>query len=115
MTQQSQQPEKKRPVIITVICIVGFIGAAFAIPLVFSPVASSIGAWYPPYLAFTSIVGLTCLIGLWKMKKWGIIGYSALTAVNQLVLLAMGVWSILALLIPGIVIAISFSHFSKMT
>ena len=36
-----------RPVAITVICILGFIGAALAIPLIFSAAAREIGAWYP--------------------------------------------------------------------
>ena len=48
-----------RPVAITVICILGFIGAALAIPLIFSAAARGIGAWYPPYLALTTVIGLT--------------------------------------------------------
>jgi hypothetical protein len=106
--------EKKRPVAITVICILGFIGAALTVPLIFSPIARSIGAWYPPYLALSSVIGLICMIGLWMMKKWSIIVYTAFVAVNQVVMLAMGVWNVAALLIPAIVIAIGFSQFSKM-
>jgi uncharacterized membrane protein (DUF2068 family) len=106
--------EKKRPILITVICILGFIGAAVAIPMIFSDISRSIGAWYPPYLAFGAVIGLICMIGLWMMKKWSIIVYTAFFVVNQVVFLAMGVWTILALLIPVIVIAIGFSQFSKM-
>ena len=104
----------KRPGIITAICILGFIGVAFTIPMIFSDIAKSIGAWYPPYLGFSAIVGLACMIGLWMMKKWSIIAYTIFVAINQVVLIAMGVWNLFALIIPGIVIAIGFSKFKEM-
>jgi hypothetical protein len=92
----------------------GFIGAALTILMIFSDIAKSVGAWYPPYLGFSAIAGGVCMIGLWMMKKWGIIGYTALVAINQVVLIAMGVWNLFALIIPGIVIAIGFSKFKEM-
>jgi len=103
-----------RPTAITVICVLGFIGAAFTIPLIFSDIAHKIGVWYPPYLAFSAVLGLVCMIGLWKMRKWAVYIYTGFCVVNQVVLLAMGTWNILALLIPGIVIAIAFANLSKM-
>lgn len=104
----------KRPGIITAICVIGFIGALVTIPLIFSDISKNIGAWYPPYLAFSAVVGLFCMIGLWMMKKWSIIAYTGFVGVNQVVLIAMGVWNIFALIIPGIVIAIGFSKYKLM-
>lgn len=104
----------KRPTSITVICIVGFVGALIAVPLVFSPVAQQIGAWYPPYLAFSAIVGLACMVGLWMMKKWAAYTYTGFAIVNQVVLLAMDVWNVIALLVPAVVIAFALKHVSKM-
>ena len=103
-----------RPGIITAICIIGFIGALVTVPFIFSDTSEQIGPWYPPYLAFGAIVGLVCMIGLWMMKKWSIIAYTTLFCINQVVLLAMGVWNIFALIIPGIVIAIGFSKYNLM-
>lgn len=103
-----------RPTAITVICVIGFIGAAFTIPLIFSDIAHKIGAWYPPYLAFSAVVGFVCMVGLWKMRRWAVFTYTGFVALNQLVMLMMGVWNLFALLIPGIVIAIAFTHLSKM-
>jgi hypothetical protein len=105
---------KKRPTAITVVCVIGFIGAAFTLPLIFSEVARKIGSWYPPYLALASVIGLICMIGLWNMKKWAAYTYTAFVLINQVVLLAMGVWNIMALLIPAIVIAIAMTHLKKM-
>lgn len=106
--------DKKRPTAITVICIIGFVGAILAIPMIFSDIARQVGSWYPSYLGLSSVIGLICLIGLWKMKKWAAYTYTGFVALNQVVLLAMGVWSIMALIIPSIVIGIALAHVNKM-
>ena len=99
-----------RPTSITVICIVGLIGAVVSVPLIFSPIAGAIGAWYPPYLALSSIIGSICMVGLWNMKKWAAYTYTGFVVLNQVVMLAMGVWNIFALLIPGVVIFFALTH-----
>jgi hypothetical protein len=37
----------KRPISITIICVIGFLGALIGIPVIFSPIAQQIGPWYP--------------------------------------------------------------------
>lgn len=103
-----------RPTSITVICIIGLIGGLFTIPLIFTNIARNIGAWYPPYLAFTAAAGFVCMVGLWKMKRWAVFTYTGLVALNQVVMLAMGIWNVFALLIPGIIIVMVFRQLSKM-
>jgi hypothetical protein len=105
----------QRPAAITVICILGFIGAALSIPLIFSSTAAGIGSWYPPYLGLSAAVGLICMIGLWKMKKWAVFVYTALVVINQVVLFSMGIWNPFALLLPAIVVAIAFTYLSRMS
>ena len=104
----------KRPLPITILCILGFIGALLVIPVVFSPVAQQVGAWYPPYLGATALIGFISLVGLWFMKKWGAYSYIGLTAVNQIVLGSMGVWNVMVLLIPLIIVVLSLVYLSKM-
>jgi hypothetical protein len=115
-TNEQTQPSegKQRPTAITVICVLGFIGALIVIPLIFSPLAERVGSWYPPYLGFSAVVGFICMIGLWQMKKWAAYLYTGFTLVNQIILLTMGSWNILALILPGIVIGIALSHVNKM-
>lgn len=105
---------KKRPVAITVICIIGFIGAALTLPLVFSDLAGQIGSWYPPYLGLSVIIGLVCMVGLWLMKKWAAYTYTGFVILNQIIMLIMGIWSVMALLIPAVVVGIALSHLKKM-
>ena len=109
-----KQEEKKRPTAITVICVLAFIGAAFTIPLIFSDIAGQIGSWYPPYLGLSAITGLVCMIGLWQMKKWAAYTYTGFVVLNQIVLLTMGVWNVMAFLIPAIVVGIALTHIKKM-
>ena len=113
-TKVNKLNNKKRPTAITIICILGFIGAAFTIPMIFSDLAAQVGSWYPPYLGLSAVVGLVCMLGLWKMKKWAAYTYIVFVALNQRVLLAMGVWNIIALIIPGIIIWIVLAHINKM-
>ena len=106
--------KKKRPIAITLICVLGFIGALFVFPSVFSQKASQIGSWFPPYLGLSGVIGFICMVGLWKMKKWAAYIYTIFVALNQVILLIMGVWNIMALLMPIIVIGISIYHINKM-
>jgi hypothetical protein len=109
-----KQEEKKRPTAITVICVLGFIGAGFTIPLIFSDIAGQIASWYPTYLGLSAIIGLSCMFGLWQMKKWAAYTYIGFVVLNQIVLLTMGSWNIMAILIPAIIIGITLTHINKM-
>jgi hypothetical protein len=105
----------ERPTSITVICVIGFVGSLIALPLIFSPVAQQLGFGYLLYLGLSSFIGLACMFGLWMMKKWAVYIYAGLTALNQIVLLAMGLWSVMALLMPTVVIFFALKHVSKMS
>jgi hypothetical protein len=105
---------KKRPTAITVLCVLGFVGSPIAVLTCFSESAIQIGSWYPPYLGFSSALGLICMIGLWKMKKWAAYVYTGFVVLNQVVLLSMGVWNIMALIVPSIYVGIALYHLKKM-
>lgn len=112
-----QASQTGRPTAVTVICIIGFIGVALSVLLFLTPTLAQIGElypWYPPYLAVSIVVGLISMVGMWMMKKWGVILYTVMFVVNQIVLLAGGLWSITALIIPLIVVAIGFTYFNRM-
>jgi hypothetical protein len=103
-----------RPVAITILCVVSALGAVAAIVMVFTEAARAIGAWYPPCLALSAVIGAACTVGFWLMRRWALYLYTAMFVVNQIVLFAMGLWSISVLILPVIVIAIGFAYFSRM-
>jgi len=104
----------KRPVAITVICVIGFIGALLVIPMLFSSVVQSIAPWYPPLLAVSAVIGLACMVGLWMMRKWAVYTYTAFFLVNQVILIGTGLWNPVSLIIPLIIIIIMFVYLSRM-
>jgi len=111
---QAVEPAAKRPVAITVICVIIVFGAIMTAPIIFSEIARSIGPWYPPMLAISAVIGLVCAIGLWMMRKWSVYVYTALAAVVQVTLIATGLWNPISLILPGIVIVVMFVYLSKM-
>lgn len=62
----------KRPVLLTITCIIGFVWMVFVLPGMFSPAIKRLGDFVPMIygliLAFTFI----SLIGVWHMKRWGV-------------------------------------------
>jgi hypothetical protein len=104
----------RRPIAITAICVLSGLGILFTIPLIVSDAAAGIGAWYPPFLAISAAVGAACTVGFWLMRKWAVYVYAGLLCLTQIVLLAMGVWSIVALLIPLAVVIIGFIYLPRM-
>lgn len=100
----------KRPTAISVICVLGFIGVGLSIPMLFSETARQIGSWFGPYAGFVTIANFICMIGLWRTKKWGLYAYSALTLINQIVLITKGEWNILILVVQGIIILIALYY-----
>lgn len=107
-------PVKKRPVIITVICVLGFIGSLLNFLMIFSEVAKNNGSWYTPYLIFLGIIGLICMVGLWKMKKWASYVYIGVLILNQFILIAMGTWNVVELVFPAVLVGVILSQVNKM-
>jgi len=103
-----------RPIAITIICIIGFIGAALTLPAFFMEVMHSLPPWYPYLLGVSAVIGLACMIGLWMMRKWAVYTYTAFAAINQVILIATNLWNPLALVLPAIVIAVMFIYLSRM-
>ncbi|HWJ25876.1 MAG TPA: hypothetical protein VNS32_04995 [Flavisolibacter sp.] len=113
-TLSESQTKQKRPVVITVVCVIGFLGACISIPLIFSDRAASLGKWYPPLLALSTVLGIISFTGLWKMKKWAVYIYIGTFILGQIALLIMGIWNMFSLVIPAVVISIMVFHLNKM-
>ncbi|MEM6841029.1 MAG: hypothetical protein AAF632_02280 [Bacteroidota bacterium] len=107
---QNHDNKIERPIAITIICILGFIGTILSVPMVFSDIANQIGSWFPPYSGSIAVVNLVCMIGLWFTRKWAAYAYTCLVVLNQIVLIAMHEWHILTLAIQVIVVAIILLH-----
>ncbi|MBL7889779.1 MAG: hypothetical protein JNL24_09510 [Bacteroidia bacterium] len=62
----------KRPVLLTVVCIIGFIWVVVSLPGVFAPEVKKIGDWMPAIFGFIRASMFISMIGVWYMKRWGV-------------------------------------------
>jgi hypothetical protein len=118
MTQVSgAQPSgtsQGRPVAVTIICIVGLIGALINLSLLFTDAVAQVAPWFFPFFGISSLIGLLCLIGLWLMRRWALYAYTTFAVIDQAILLATGIWHPVALVVPAIVVIGMFIHWSRM-
>ena len=113
---------RKRPTIITVFCVIGFISGFISLGLTllssrdfngFS--VETYGAWYMPFVVVNMILYLVSVVGYWKMRKWGVYLYTALFAIGTIVGVVAGVpFTILGVIVPIAVIIIGFTYLKGM-
>ncbi len=104
-----------RPLPVTIVCIVGFLGAAITLAFLFTPLPARVGSWYPPLLAGSAAIGLACMVGLWRMKRRAVQAYTIFTLCVQYVLIASGIWTPPSLVVPAIVMAIGWRYVARMS
>ncbi len=105
---------KSRPVIITIICVLGFLITVGSFPMIFFFDTKNFGAWFTPSFILFYALQLITLVSLWKMKKWSVILFIILFAIVQMILVMLHSWSLGTLINPGIVLVILLSQFKKM-
>jgi hypothetical protein len=62
----------KRPVLLTVLCVLGFVWIVFAFPGILSPDLKRHGAAYPPLLGLLIALQFMAFVGVWHLKRWGV-------------------------------------------
>lgn len=62
----------KRPKVITVICVMGFILVIGSLGTVFSPTIRKLGDFYPAMFALLVSARFIAFVGIWHMKQWGV-------------------------------------------
>ena len=115
-TAYSPAVKSQRPIAITVICILGFIGTVLGLIglLLGSVFIAAIGGTMLLIWSIVSVlVGLVALIGMWKMKKWGAYLYAALFVIGQVVFLVIGAWSLGLSFFIGLAVTLTALYYSK--
>ncbi|HXB12134.1 MAG TPA: hypothetical protein VNZ45_09130 [Bacteroidia bacterium] len=63
---------KKRPLVITILCIIGWIMVIFNFLDAFSPSVKKLGQFYPALYSLLMCLQFIAFVGIWYMKRWGI-------------------------------------------
>jgi hypothetical protein len=115
LRQNKAEVNYKRPIIITIICVLGFIQTLITSPAIFIDTSKIYGSGFNFYVLVSIIVGYLCVIGLWQMKKWAAYAYVGLFFLTLILSIAIGSFSIWPFLIHGVVLVIILFHLDKMT
>lgn len=111
----NEATKTKRPSAITLISVFGIYTGFLSFYYVFRDGIQQLGFGNTLFIALGGIVFLVCGVGFWLMKKWAVYAYAVFGIIDQVVLLVIGRWNILALLIPVIVVYVGYRNLSKMS
>ncbi|HJW28060.1 MAG TPA: hypothetical protein VJ508_02295, partial [Saprospiraceae bacterium] len=90
-------------------------GGLLSFFLIFRYGIQRLGPGNTVFFAIGGIVYLVCGIGFWLMKRWAVYTALAFGILDQIVLLLLGRWGIMALLIPLVIVYVGYRHLSKMS
>ena len=118
MTKQRSNASPKRPIIITVFCVIAFIVfslSLFALPTLLDLFSTYYGGWFVPIWIGQALLTLISILGYWRMQKWGVYLYTALFVIGTIMGLLMQVpFTIMGVIVPLIIIAIGFYYLKHM-
>jgi hypothetical protein len=61
----------KRPAVITIFCIIGYLSVVFSFPQVFSPSVKKLGVLMPALYGILVAASFIACVGIWFFKQWG--------------------------------------------
>ncbi|MFN7848189.1 MAG: hypothetical protein ACK5P4_13345 [Bacteroidota bacterium] len=106
--------EIKRPIALSIVCILSFAAAILGFPAVFSPFIKKKGDFFPAITGIIIAFEFISVVGVWYMKKWGFRVYLTTAILNQCMLLYINNWSQTKIILPVIFIAVSAFFYKKM-
>jgi hypothetical protein len=112
-TMLQETTKTNRPSSITLISVLAIYATFLSFYFILRGEVQGIGNTL--FFALGGIIFLVCGIGFWLMKKWAVYVYAMFALIDQIVLLLMGRWTLMALLIPAIVVYVGYKHLSKMS
>jgi uncharacterized membrane protein (DUF2068 family) len=62
----------KRPTIISIICVIGYLSVVFTFPQIFSPAIKKLGVFVPAIFGILVAIHFIACVGIWYFKKWGV-------------------------------------------
>ncbi len=114
-------PQPRRPILITIICVLGFLGAALILSgFLFFPVQLSnqlsvqYGAIFMPLSVCICGAGFIGLIGLWQMRRWGMYTYVTSLILGTILGLLFGISDVVSYVITFLTIVIIFKYSKQM-
>jgi len=103
-----------RPAVISIVCILGWVGSAFAILSSLLLLTLGDAVWMWVFSGIAAVVGAVILIGIWRMRRWAVLAYTGLFVVGQIALLLLGLWNIFSLF-PVFILLVFWYFYPEMS
>lgn len=104
----------KRPVIVSVICVISFAATVLSFPSIFSPFVKKQGVFFPALSGLVIAFEFIAVVGVWYMKKWGVQIYVINAMLGQALQLSINNWSVFKLILPIIFIFTTAFFYKRM-
>ena len=103
--QAPELGDKKRPVFVTIMCVIFMLGSITALATINSESNLAMASWYPYLNGSYAVLQLCFVIGMWKMKTWSVWCFIGLVAVNLIIhaiffavpLFAIVIWAVICM------------------
>lgn len=104
----------QRPLILTLLCVLGFLGCFLKMYYVFSSEIRSVSIWYPSFISLSTLLLMVALFGLMQMRRWGFILYIIFFVLHQVVQVAVKKWDVASSLLFIALLLVGFLQFKKL-
>lgn len=105
---------RKRPLLLRILCIIGFIWVIFSFPGIFAPSIKKLGDFYPALVGLIVATTFIALIGIWHMKRWGVNLYVTVFFIKQLFLIQINDVSIPGISVSAVFIFCMLLYYKRM-
>ncbi len=105
---------RKRPLLITIICIIGFIWIVFSLPAVFSPSVKKLGDWYPALFGLIVASSFIAYIGVWNMKRWGCSLFIITFFIKEILLVLINDINYVGIVVSVFIISVMVAFYKRM-
>jgi NCS1 family nucleobase:cation symporter-1 len=106
---------RPRPRWVTGVCVAGFVWLPLSLGL--TALSSAFGIlprWLVVEQVLRVLVGVPCLVAVWRMQKWGVTLLLGFSALLQTVLWSSGQWGLLSLWVPALVALVGLRCYRHM-
>jgi len=106
---------ERRPLILTFLCIFGFLYSLTFTFINFIGVTQPAAHWFHYCLFIGSILTFSAFVAIWNMKKWGVILITIVPLLNHVLWLIMAQkWFFNDLVVFAVIIFFGYKYYSEM-
>lgn len=105
---------RKRPKLVTLVCVLGFIWIVFSFPAVFSPSVKKLGDWYPALFGLIVAMSFISYIGVWHMKRWGVSLFIIAFFIKEMILILINDINYIGIIFSALFISIMVFFYKRM-